>query len=406
MKKIEHLFCQFSEIHRRLTKSIIIAIILSCFLAPLCALAQEPAKLPELTVFYSPGCHNCTKIKKEIIPLIEKEFSGRIKIEYRDVDNIENYKLMLSLEEKNNVEIENTMPVFHFEGYFLNGKGEVKNALEQIIILALDKPQANPAQMPAIDLMARFQAMKPLVVTLSGLIDGINPCAFTVIIFFISFLALQGYRKRALVVIGLTFISSVFITYLLIGLGLFSFLYRLEGFWLASRIINFSIGVFSIVLGVLSLYDFFKFKKTKETAGLILQLPQAVKAQIHSVIGQHYRNTQAKEKTGAEKNILSLVISAFITGFLVSMLEAVCTGQTYLPTIVFILKSQYHLKAFAYLLIYNFMFIVPLLVIFLMALLGVTSGQFTKFLRSHLLSIKMLLALLFFVLGIFLIWRV
>jgi len=406
MKKIEHLFYQFSEIHRRWTQSIIIAIILGYFLVPTFARAQEPAKLPELTVFYSPGCHNCTKIKKEIIPLIEKEFSGRIKIEYRDVDNIENYKLMLSLEEKNNVEIENTMPVFHFEGYFLNGKGEVKNALEQIIILALDKPQANPAQMPAIDLMARFQAMKPLVVTLSGLIDGINPCAFTVIIFFISFLALQGYRKRALVVIGLTFISSVFITYLLIGLGLFSFLYRLEGFWLASRIINFSIGVFSIVLGVLSLYDFFKFKKTKETAGLILQLPQAVKAQIHSVIGQHYRNTQAKEKTGAEKNILSLVISAFITGFLVSMLEAVCTGQTYLPTIVFILKSQYHLKAFAYLLIYNFMFIVPLLVIFLMALLGVTSGQFTKFLRSHLLSIKMLLALLFFVLGIFLIWRV
>jgi len=405
MKKIEHLFCQFSEIHRRLTKSIIIAIILSCFLAPLCALAQEPAKLPELTVFYSPGCHNCTKIKKEVMPLIEKKFSGRIKIEYRDVDDIENYKLMLSLEEKGSIKIENTMPVFHFEGYFLNGKGEVKNSLEQVIIRALDKPQGKDARMPVIDLMARFQAMKPLVITAAGLIDGINPCAFTVVIFFISFLALQGYRKRALIVIGLTFISAVFITYLLIGLGLFSFLYRLEGFWLVSKIINCSIGVFSIVLGILSLYDFFKFKKTKKTDGMILQLPQAVKAQIHSVIGRHYRNTQAKEGEIAKKDILGLVISAFVTGFLVSILEAVCTGQTYLPTIVFILKNHYDSKAFSYLLIYNFMFIVPLLAIFLMALWGVTSGQFTKFLRDHLLSIKMLLALLFFVLGIFLIWR-
>ena len=386
-------------------KFIIAFFILAISLLPFFALAREPAKLPELTVFYSPGCHNCTKIKKEIMPLIEKEFSGRIKIEYRDVDDIENYKLMLSLEEEGNVKIKNTMPVFHFEGHFLNGKGEVKNALEQIILLALDKPQAKPVQMPAIDLMARFQAMKPLVITAAGLIDGINPCAFTVVVFFISFLALQGYRKRALIVIGLTFISAVFITYLLIGLGLFSFLYRLEGFWLVSRIINFSIGVFSIILGILSLYDFFKFKKTKETDGLILQLPQAVKTQIHSVIGRHYRNTQVKEKAGAGKNIFGLVVSALVTGFLVSILEAVCTGQTYLPTIVFILKNHYDSKAFFYLLIYNFMFIVPLLAIFLMALWGVTSGQFTKFLRSHFLSIKMLLALLFFTLGIFLIWR-
>jgi len=402
MKKVEHPFCQFSEIHRRWTKAIIAAFILVFLLAPVFARAQGPVKLPELTVFYSPGCHNCTKIKKEIMPLIEKEFSGRIKIEYRDVDDIENYKLMLSLEEKDNVKIENTMPVFHFEGYFLNGKGEVKNALGQIITRALNKPQAKLTRMPAVDLMARFQSMKPLVVTLAGLIDGINPCAFTVIIFFISFLALQGYRRRALVVIGLTFIFAVFLTYLLIGLGLFSFFYRLEGFWLVSRIINYSIGIFSIVLGILSLYDFFKFKKTKKAEGLILQLPQAVKAQIHSVIGRHYRN----EKGGAEKNIFGLLISALVTGFLVSMLEAVCTGQTYLPTIVFILKNHYDPKAFAYLLIYNFMFIVPLLAIFLMALWGVTSEQFTKFLRSHLLSIKMLLALLFFVLGIFLIWRV
>lgn len=379
-----------------------ITFFLAFFLVPLFSLAQEPVNLPELTVFYSPGCHNCTKIKKEIMPLIEKEFSGRISIKYRDVDDIENYKLMLGLEEKGNVKIENTMPVFHFQGHFLNGKGEVKNALEQIILRALDKPQARPAQAPEIDLMARFQAMKPFVVTAAGLIDGINPCAFSVIIFFISFLALQGYRKRALVVIGLTFISAVFITYLLIGLGLFSFLYRLEGFWLVSRVINFSIGVFSIVLGMLSLYDFFKFKKTNKTEGLILQLPQAVKAQIHSVIGRHYRNKNG----GAQKSIFGLVISALVTGFLVSILEAVCTGQTYLPTIVFILKNHYDLKALAYLLIYNLMFVMPLLVIFFMALWGATSEQFTKFLRSHLLSIKMLLALLFFTLGAFLIWRV
>jgi threonine/homoserine/homoserine lactone efflux protein len=51
------------------------------------------------------------------------------------------------------------------------------------------------------------------------------------------------------------------------------------------------------------------------------------------------------------------------------------------------------------------MFITPLLIIFLFALLGVTSEQFARFLKRHLGPIKILMAVLFFGLGIFLIWR-
>ncbi|MCX5709531.1 MAG: hypothetical protein NT088_02230, partial [Candidatus Omnitrophica bacterium] len=100
-----------------------------------------------------------------------------------------------------------------------------------------------------------------------------------------------------------------------------------------------------------------------------------------------------------------LVLSALITGFLVSLLEAVCTGQTYLPTIVFILKGYRDVKALAFLLIYNLMFVIPLFVIFLFAVLGVTSEQFSKFLREKLGMVKIFMAALFFGLGIFLIWR-
>jgi len=51
------------------------------------------------------------------------------------------------------------------------------------------------------------------------------------------------------------------------------------------------------------------------------------------------------------------------------------------------------------------MFVVPLLVIFILALIGVTSGQFYQFLKKHLLAIKVLMAVLFFGLGIYLILR-
>lgn len=298
------------------------------------------------------------------------------------------------------------MPVFFLEGNFLNGQGISQNSLTRFIEASLRNPKKEAGELPQVNLITYFRSFKPLVVLSAGLIDGINPCAFTVIVFFISFLSLQGYRKKELIFIGSTFIFAVFLTYILIGLGFFGFFYRLNSFWLISKIVNFIIGIFSIMLGILAIYDFLKFKKTKDTEGLILQLPKSIKNQIHRVVGLHYRKDKHKDEFSQGKAFFTLITSAFISGFLVSLLEAVCTGQTYLPTISFILKtSPLKLEAFGYLVSYNLMFILPLAVIFIFGLLGVTSEQFSKFLKSNLAAVKILMAGLFLSLGIFLIWR-
>lgn len=360
----------------------------------------------KLIVFYSPNCHRCIQIKNEVMPDIEKDFKGLIDIEYSDIAKIENYKLLLSLKEKYKSNIEISLPVFYIEGHFLSGKGQVKENLQSLIAKSLRNP-VREGHLPPIDLVAHFKGFKPLAISSAGLIDGINPCAFTVIVFFISFLALQGYRKRELVIIGLSFISAVFLTYLLIGIGVFAFLYNLKGFWLVSRIFNISIGIFSILLGILAICDFFKLKRTGSGEGLFLQLPQAVKNQIHSIIGLHFRKQKnAKAQTASRPRIFILLISTLVTGFLVSVLELVCTGQVYLPTITFILKTApLKLQALGYLLLYNLMFITPLLIIFLFALLGTTSQAFAKFLKQRLALTKIILAILFLGLGLFLVWR-
>ncbi|MBU1905801.1 MAG: hypothetical protein KJ923_02235, partial [Candidatus Omnitrophica bacterium] len=297
------------------------------------------------------------------------------------------------------------VPTFYFNGSFFVGKKEAEEKLAGFIAKSLHLPYRERF-LPKVNLIERFKAFGPLVIMAAGLIDGVNPCAFTVIVFFISFLAVQGYRKRDMTIVCLCFMLAVFLTYFLIGLGLFGVLYSLRGFWVIARIFNYLIGGFSIVLGCLALYDYFKFKQTQQTDGLILQLPASIKNRIHSVIGAHYRGGQAGEQGVAKRNISKLVVSAFITGFLVSILEGVCTGQTYLPTISFVLKTtELKIQAFLYLVLYNLMFIIPLVAIFLLALLGVTSGQFSKFLKKNLGVVKILMAALFFGLGIFLIWR-
>ena len=382
------------------------------------ALAQtETSDLCKLIVFYSPSCQLCHQIKETVIPDLENEFEGVLVVEYLDTSDMENYKFLLSLRQRFNPGMKIRVPTFFFKDRLISYEelmpksGFVQQNISRnlrIFIEASLKKSHEEMGVKGIDLLSHFRDFTPLAVISAGLIDGVNPCAFTVIVFFMSFLALQGYRRRELIFIGTGFIFSVFLTYLLIGLGLFNFLYRIKGFWIVTRIFNVSIGALSILLGFFALYDFVKYRKTQETEGLLLQLPAAVKRHIQYVIGLHYRKTalSSSGEAGAQKHIFRLTCAAFVTGFLVSLLEAVCTGQTYLPTISFILKTT-ALKgqALFYLLLYNFMFIMPLGAIFVLALMGVTSQQFASFLKKHLLTIKILMAILFFGFGIFLIWR-
>jgi hypothetical protein len=363
--------------------------------------------LPVLMVFYSPTCHSCIKVKSEIMPEIEKESAGRYLIEYRNIEEIENFKLLVGLKEKHNVALSNDMPVFYFNGNFLNGETQIGNTWKDFLTRSLFATGGVGKQdLPQVDLVSCFKNFKLLAVSGAGLIDGINPCAFTVLVFFISFLALQGYVKKELIAIGASFILAVFVAYLLIGVGAFSFLYQMHGFKAVIKMTNMAIGSLTILFGMLALYDFFKYKTTGKTDGLVLQLPKAVKEQIHRVIRTQHRVDRQGQGSAEKRHLWPLIFSALTTGFLVSILEAVCTGQTYLPIIAFILKTtDLKLQALFYLVLYNFMFVVPLIVIFIFALLGATSVHFTGFLKKHLALIKITMALLFFSLGVFLFLR-
>jgi cytochrome c biogenesis protein CcdA len=120
----------------------------------------------------------------------------------------------------------------------------------------------------------------------------------------------------------------------------------------------------------------------------------------------HYRTRNKPQEGAFKKHLFALALSALITGFLVSVLEAVCVAKIYLPTIIFVLKTtSLKLKALSYLLLYNLLFVLPLFIIFIFALFGTTSERFSAILKGHLGTIKILMGIMFLGLGIFLILR-
>ncbi|MDP8229937.1 MAG: cytochrome c biogenesis protein CcdA [Candidatus Gorgyraea atricola] len=358
----------------------------------------------KVLVFYTAGCKACMDIEKELLPEIKQKYGDAITLEHLDIGTTKNFEYMTKLENLYGIE-GGYVPEVIVSGYVLMGKEEIFSRLDEVIHdaleedpailkknkeLALEAAEYHPPTESLI--LSKFESFSVYTVMAAGLLDGVNPCAFTTIVFFISFLAFVGYRRREMFFAGASFTVAVFIAYLLIGLGIFRFLKILSGFSYVMLAINILIGGLAILLGILSLVDYFRFKKTKDTSSIILKLPESIKKRIHSVIGSDFR--------GEKHNIAKIIWVAFTAGFMVSILESFCTGQVYLPTIAFVMRMPGKaISAFAYLVLYNLAFILPLIAVFILGLFGATSTTFSKFMQKHLGLVKLSTAVLFFLLG-------
>jgi cytochrome c biogenesis protein CcdA/thiol-disulfide isomerase/thioredoxin len=236
-------------------------------------------------------------------------------------------------------------------------------------------------------IVAQFRSMSWLTVVFAGLVDGLNPCAFATLIFFISYLTLSGRKGREVILVGVSFTLGVFGAYLVIGLGLYKVLDLLgDTLNVLARWVYIITAALCLGLGIFSILDYFKARKGK-LDDMSLKLPEVMRKRINKVIRKG-RGSQA------------YFIGAFITGLFISILELACTGQVYLPTIIFVSSvPELKLRAIFYLVLYNLLFILPLVVVFILAYFGTTSKELTKFLHKHAAAVKIGMAALFFILA-------
>jgi len=234
-------------------------------------------------------------------------------------------------------------------------------------------------------------ALPPLLtVVLAGLVDGLNPCAFATLVFFVAYLSASGRQGREVLLVGGTFALGVFGAYVAVGLGLYRVLDLLRGLLTAlGRWVYGLTALFCAVLAVYSLLDFVKARRG-QIGDMRLSLPGYLRARINAVI----RRSQRVE---------AYALAAFVTGILISLLELACTGQVYLPTIIFIISvPELRGQAVSYLLLYNLLFILPLVVVFVLTYYGTNSVQLGLFLKRHTATVKLVTALLFAALAVWL----
>jgi cytochrome c biogenesis protein CcdA len=360
--------------------------------------SSEGKQVPfvELAIFSTPYCKVCREITNKIIPEVERKCKIRVKVYEYSVDEPQNLEKFVYLKRKYGKGSIKLPAILLGDGFF--SWGEVRDNFEEVIKNNINKKLAYGIVegSPGGEREKIKIDIKLLPVIFAGLVDGINPCVFVVITFFITYLLFILNKPRKVVFFtGLFFIFGVFVTYFLLGLGIKAIINFITSYRWIGKIVYICIGVVTFVFGVLSFRDAAAIKKLEKgkEGKVALQLPEGVKKFIERVIRK-----QAKSAY--------FVVISFITGLIVSTLEFVCTGQVYFPTIMYILHTAGWGKfvGLFYLLVYCVMFIVPLLLIFSFLYVGVSSEKIRKFGYEHFSFVKLLLGFVFVFLSLYLLY--
>ncbi|MBR9678203.1 MAG: hypothetical protein GOU97_02860 [Nanoarchaeota archaeon] len=209
------------------------------------------------------------------------------------------------------------------------------------------------------------------VIITAAIIDSINPCAFAVMIFLLSTIISLGSRRK-IIKIGSVYIITVFITYLLAGIGIFTVIQKITS--LTFIIYNVAAWI-AIIFGIINVKDFFFYGK-----GISLKIPESRKG----IISKFSRK--------------ATVPAAIVLGFLVAMFELPCTGGVYLAILSLLARSGF--MAIPYLMLYNIIFVLPLFIIMALAYVGVSTKKLEKWRMGKRNWMKLLLGAFMIILGI------
>jgi hypothetical protein len=208
-------------------------------------------------------------------------------------------------------------------------------------------PGAQPApglDLPGFGRMTPDQWSLPVFTLVIAGLDAFNPCAFFVLLFLLSLLVHAGSRARML------FIGSVFLFFS----GLIYFLFMaawLNVFrWLGEiALVTTLAGMLAIVIALINIKDYFWFKQ-----GVSLSIPDSAKPGLYQRVRGLLR---ADSLPALTLGTIALAIAA-------NSYELLCTaGFPMVYTRLLTLSDLSPWQHYAYLALYNVVYVIPLMVI-------------------------------------------
>ncbi len=354
------------------------------FLLPFFSIPTLGALELDGVYFTETGCNHCDIFLYKEKPQLESTYSVKLNLTTYDILSTEGYERCVKMLADRGLTF-TVFPVLFIGHNVYRGNGAIESnlsaELEYYLAHGTWRPTVAESKVPTGSAFVASAA----TVLLAGLLDGINPCAFSTMLFFLSFMALRHKNKMSLLFVALAFILTVFATYFIIGLGLLS---ALRTFFSAQRFsvyLDILVSLVAVVFAILNIRDGVLASHGK-VEDSVLQLPSSFKRLGHGLI-RHF-------------DFLPLyILGAALSGFLVSFIELACTGQIYLPTLAYMNQSAFSSRSLILLTIYNLAFVFPLTLVFLLFFLGLRHETIRRWYGQRMVLVRILSAIFFLALG-------
>ncbi len=351
--------------------------------------------------FFVPGCEACGSIERELLPELAHLCPGRYTLVPLDLNEETNYFRLVVIQERHG-HLVNEPVYMAVEGkVLLSGLAQIRTGLVAAVAAAIPEARLSKRAETGVSqelLNARMARFKAIGVFLAGLADGLNPCAIASLVFLLGLLASSRVKGRVLALAGALFCLSSFLTYFMLGLGLLESLRALSALAGLRLWLNRVLAVVLLVMAFLSFRDAWRFRKGGEAKDLSLKLPEFLRERI-------------KRLAKREIQTQPIAWAALVLGCLVTLIESVCTGQLYVPTLAWVAKETQELggachgealrsRALGLLGLYNLGFIIPLAGVFGAVLGGKSVFDLLGWQQKNVVRAKIVLGLVFLALAV------
>ena len=330
----------------------------------------------DLYFFYGQGCSHCSQAKLFFenlndlnLNIIEKEiyFDGHNRVLFEEMASSYGEKIQ-------------GVPTIFIDGkMFVGFNNKIKDSLEKEIKRCSKETCISPlehhtetlsieGESSPLEDPKKTQLKKTITIPAvlsAAAVDAINPCAFAVLIILLTTILATKSRHRALLA-GLAFTTSIFISYFLMGIGLYTAIN-------ATGITHWFYGivaVLAILIGLFNLKDYLWYGKW-----FVMEVPMKWRPKLKSLI----------------KGVTS-VPGAFLVGFAVSLFLLPCTSGPYIVILGLLAKTSTKNFALCLLILYNLVFILPMLIITLAIYFGFTTTKKAEEWRKGKLKVLHLIA--------------
>ncbi len=213
-----------------------------------------------------------------------------------------------------------------------------------------------------------------------AVVDAVNPCAIAVLtLMLIAIITANPQKRRKVLYAGFAFVAAVFLMYMFYGLVIIRFFQLVQALTSVRLVLYQILGLAAIILGILNIKDFFSYKP----GSLGTEMPVSLRPRMKRIVSGI---TSAK---GA------VVIGAFVTLFLLP-----CTIGPYIIA-GGILSSIQLLQAVPWLLLYNFIFVLPMIAIVLLVYAGIAKvDDVSEWKEKNIKKLHLISGIIILLLGI------